>query len=165
MVNINNYFKDIFRIKTKKNSRTRNMKSRTRNMKSRTRNMKSRTRNMKSRKTDKNKHIDMTIKKRYRLNKKVNMNKILLCDNKKHGCKLKAKPYICYNHVRTIKRKTKPDLIKFTSYKSKHSKKILPDILYLKSKKTSQQNEFGGYFGHEWYDCSHFKNKKFKIKT
>ena len=80
-----------------------------------------------------------TIKKKPSLIQ-TDINGILNCANKKHGCSLRAKQFTCYNRVRYNRNKSSADKITFTN-KRKKSKKIKPAVLRV---------------GRVWYNCSHF---------
>ena len=69
----------------------------------------------------------------------VDINSVLICKNKKHGCNLRAKQYTCYKRMRYKTNKSSADKITLTNSRNK-SKKIRPVI-------RAEQ---------VWYDCSHF---------
>jgi hypothetical protein len=69
----------------------------------------------------------------------VDINTVLNCKNKKHGCDLRAKQFTCYKRMRCKTNKSSPDKITLTNSRNK-SKKIRPVIRV----------------ENVWYDCSHF---------
>jgi len=69
----------------------------------------------------------------------VDINAVLNCKNKKHGCDLRAKQYTCYKRMRCKTNKSSPDKITLTNSRNK-TKKIRPVIRV----------------ENVWYDCSHF---------
>ncbi len=69
----------------------------------------------------------------------VDINTVLNCKNKKHGCDLRAKQYTCYKRMRCKTNKSSPDKITLTNSRNK-TKKIRPVIRV----------------ENVWYDCSHF---------
>jgi|LauGreDrversion4_2_1035121.scaffolds.fasta_scaffold06534_6 hypothetical protein len=81
-----------------------------------------------------------TIKKKPSL-VRADINEILHCTNKKHGCNLRAKQFTCYNRVSYNRNKSSADKITFTNKRNK-TKKIKPAVLRV---------------GHVWYNCSRFR--------
>lgn len=69
----------------------------------------------------------------------VDINTVLNCKNKKHGCNIRAKQFTCYKRMRCKTNKSSPDKITLTNSRNK-SKKIRPVIRV----------------ENVWYDCSHF---------
>ena len=69
----------------------------------------------------------------------VDINTVLNCKNKKHGCNIRAKQFTCYKRMRCKTNKSSPDKITLTNSRNK-SKRIRPVIRV----------------DNVWYDCSHF---------
>ena len=69
----------------------------------------------------------------------VDINTVLNCKNKKHGCNIRAKQFTCYKRMRCKTNKSSPDKITLTNSRNK-TKKIRPVIRV----------------ENVWYDCSHF---------
>lgn len=71
--------------------------------------------------------------------KEVDINNIVNCVNKKHGCDLIGKQFTCYKRVKYQRNKSAADKITFTNTHNK-TKRIKPVLRV----------------GNTWYDCSHF---------
>lgn len=69
----------------------------------------------------------------------VDINTVLNCKNKKHGCNIRAKQFTCYKRMRCKTNKSSPDKITLTNSRNK-TKKIRPVIRV----------------ENVWYDCAHF---------
>ena len=69
----------------------------------------------------------------------VDINTVLNCKNKKHGCNIRAKQFTCYKRMRCKTNKSSPDKITLTNGRNK-SKRIRPVIRV----------------ENVWYDCAHF---------
>jgi hypothetical protein len=69
----------------------------------------------------------------------VDINTVLNCKNKKHGCNIRAKQFTCYKRMRCKTNKSSPDKITLTN--SRNKTKMIRPVIRVEN---------------VWYDCSHF---------